>query len=55
MRWFLFVSVIFLFELIIAALASYFLAGEVMTVHEWVGGLLIVAAAFTAATNETVN
>ncbi|MFM9834654.1 MAG: DMT family transporter [Methylophilaceae bacterium] len=48
-------SVIFLFELIIAALASYFLAGEVMTVHELVGGLLIVAAAFTAATNENVN
>ena len=44
-------SVIFLFELFIAAIASYFLAGEVMTAYEWAGGLLIVAAAFFAATN----
>ena len=46
-------SVIFLFELVVAAIASYFLAGEVMTAYEWAGGLLIAAAAFFAATNHS--
>jgi len=46
-------SVIFLFELVVAAIASYTLAGEVMTPNEWVGGGLIIAAAFVAATSET--
>ncbi len=46
-------SVIFLFELIVAAIASYYLANEVMKPYEWVGGLLIVTAAFMAATSKT--
>ena len=36
--------VIFLFELVVAALASWWLAGEAMTAKEWVGGAMIVAA-----------
>jgi len=36
--------VIFLFELVVAALASWLLAGESMTAREWLGGALIVAA-----------
>jgi drug/metabolite transporter (DMT)-like permease len=36
--------VIMLFELVIAALAAWWLAGESMTAREWVGGALIVAA-----------
>lgn len=36
--------VIFLFELVIAALASWLLAGEAMTLKEWIGGAMIVAA-----------
>ena len=36
--------VIFLFELVVAAVASYLLAGEVMTAQEWLGGAMIVAA-----------
>jgi drug/metabolite transporter (DMT)-like permease len=36
--------VIFLFELVVAAVASYVLAGEVMTAQEWLGGAMIVAA-----------
>ncbi|MCE5181022.1 MAG: DMT family transporter [Betaproteobacteria bacterium] len=36
--------VIFLFELVVAAVTSYLLAGEVMTAQEWVGGVMIVAA-----------
>lgn len=36
--------VIFLFELVVAAVSSYFLAGEAMTAQEWLGGSMIVAA-----------
>jgi drug/metabolite transporter (DMT)-like permease len=36
--------VIFLFELVVAALASWGLAGEAMTSKEWAGGVMIVAA-----------
>jgi len=49
------VSVIFLFELIIAAIASYYLAGEVMTKYEWVGGMLIILAAIAAANNNNTS
>lgn len=38
--------VIFLFELVVAAISSYFLAGEIMTAQEWLGGAMIVAASF---------
>ena len=36
--------VIFLFELVVAALSSWLLAEEVMTLKEWLGGAMIVAA-----------
>lgn len=36
--------VIFLFELVVAAFSSWFLAGEVMGLKEWLGGTMIVAA-----------
>lgn len=36
--------VIFLFELVVAALSSWLLAGEAMRVQEWAGGTMIVAA-----------
>jgi drug/metabolite transporter (DMT)-like permease len=35
---------LFLFELVIAALASYFLANEAMGLRDWLGALLIVSA-----------
>lgn len=41
-------SVIFLFELVVAALTSWWLAHEAMTLREWLGGVLIVAAAIFA-------
>lgn len=44
-------SVIFLFELVVAAVASYYLAHETMAINEWVGGSLIVLAAIFAASN----
>lgn len=44
-------SVLFLFELVVAAIASYYLANEAMQVNEWVGGVLIIAAALMAAIN----
>ena len=37
-------SVLFLFELVIAAISSYFLAGEEMGWREWIGAVPIVAA-----------
>ena len=36
--------VILLFELVVAAVSSYFLAHEVMQIKEWVGGAMIIAA-----------
>lgn len=42
-------SVLFLFELIVAAIASYYLANEVMTWNEWLGGVFIVAAGLISA------
>lgn len=36
--------VIMLFELVVAALSSWLLAGETMGLQEWAGGILIVAA-----------
>jgi drug/metabolite transporter (DMT)-like permease len=41
-------SVIFIFELVVAAISSWFLAGEVMTAREWMGGTMIVAATIFA-------
>lgn len=35
---------LFLFELVIAAVSSYFLAGEAMGAREWLGALLIISA-----------
>jgi len=36
--------VIYLFELVVTATAAWWLVGDVMTVREWAGGGLIVAA-----------
>ncbi len=36
--------VILLFELVVAALSSRWLAGEIMDVREWIGGAMIIAA-----------
>jgi len=41
-------SVLFLFELVVAAIASYYLAHETMALNEWIGGSLIVVAAIFA-------
>lgn len=39
-------AVLFLFELVVAAISSYFLAGEEMGWREWVGAMPIVLASF---------
>jgi len=36
--------VLFLFELVVAAIASYFLAGEAMEWRDWIGAALIISA-----------
>ncbi len=38
-------SILFMFELVVAAIAAYYLANETMALNEWIGGALIVAAA----------
>lgn len=38
--------VLFLFELVVAAVAAYYLAGESMSPREWLGGAMIVSATF---------
>ena len=45
-------SVIFVFELVVAAIASYFLANEMMSTNEWIGGSFIIAASIFAAFNQ---
>ena len=45
--------VIFLFELVVAAFASWWLAGETMGAREWLGGGLIVAASLFSAKLES--
>ncbi len=44
-------SVLFLFELVVAAIAAYYLANEAMQLNEWMGGALIIAAGLLAAFN----
>jgi drug/metabolite transporter (DMT)-like permease len=41
--------VILLFELVVAALAAYFLAGETLRVQDWIGGAFIVAACLASS------
>lgn len=43
-------SVLFLFELVVAAVASYWLANETMQWNEWLGGALIVLAGILSVT-----
>ena len=45
-------SVIMLFELIVAAIAAWILTNEVMTMQEWIGGSLILVAAYGVARSE---
>jgi len=47
--------VIFLFELVVAAISSYYLAGEAMTTREWLGGAMIVAASLFSGELEKAN
>ena len=47
--------VILLFELVVAALAAYYLAGETLRAQDWAGGALIVAASAASAALERRN
>ncbi len=44
--------VILLFELVVAAVASHYLAGEVLRVQDWIGGALIVTATVASGIGE---
>ena len=41
--------VILLFELVVAAVAAYLLAGETLRAQDWIGGALIVTASLASA------
>jgi drug/metabolite transporter (DMT)-like permease len=41
--------VIYLFELVVAACASWLLAGEVMALREWIGGAMIIGTSLVSA------
>jgi drug/metabolite transporter (DMT)-like permease len=45
-------AVIMLFELIVGAASAWWLAGEVVTLREWIGGMLILSAALIAIVQE---
>lgn len=45
-------AVIFLFELVVAAVFAYLVAGESLSVREMIGGAMIVAATFFAPSGE---
>lgn len=45
-------SVIMLFELVVAAIAAWLLTDEVMSLQEWLGGSLILVAAYGVARSE---
>lgn len=44
-------SSFFLFEIVVAAISSYFLVGETISLKEWLGGILIIAGVILAAQN----
>ena len=44
-------SSFFLFEIVVAAISSYFLVGETISLKEWLGGILIVTGVILAAQN----
>jgi drug/metabolite transporter (DMT)-like permease len=46
-------AVIMLFELIVAAIAAHYLAGEVAHAQDWLGGAMIVAAGLYATWAES--
>ncbi len=47
-------AVIMLFELVAAAISAWFLSNELMSVSEWLGGLLIIVAGYGVAKAEQV-
>lgn len=48
-------AVIFLFELVVAAVASYYWADESLSLMEWLGGSLIIVAALVSAVPEGLH
>lgn len=46
-------AVILLFEIIVGAVSSQLLTSEIITTHEWIGGMLVMLAAFLSAKKQT--
>ena len=45
-------AVILLLEILVGAISAWLLAAEILSLREWLGGLLILAAGFIAAITE---
>jgi drug/metabolite transporter (DMT)-like permease len=46
-------AIILLFEIVVGAVTSQWLTSEVIELHEWIGGTLVVLAAYLTATSQT--
>ncbi len=46
-------AIILLFEIVVAAVSTYFLTDERMSLREWLGGLAVVVAAYLSARQQT--
>jgi drug/metabolite transporter (DMT)-like permease len=44
-------SSFFLFEIVVAAISSYFLVGESIAFNEWLGGIFIIAGVILSSKN----
>ena len=44
-------SCFFLFEIVVAAISAYLLAGEIITIRAWIGGCMIITGVILAARN----
>jgi drug/metabolite transporter (DMT)-like permease len=45
-------AIILLFEIVVGAVSSLFLTNEVIELHEWIGGFLVILAAYLTATRQ---
>jgi drug/metabolite transporter (DMT)-like permease len=44
-------SSFFLFEIVVASISSYLLAGETISINEWLGGTMIILGVILTAQN----
>jgi drug/metabolite transporter (DMT)-like permease len=45
-------AIILLFEIVVGAVSSQWLTNEIIELHEWIGGALVILAAYLTATSQ---